>query len=516
MSALGMRRWWALAALALSLLAVGLDATVINIALPTLATALHASTSQLQWFADAYNLALAAVLLPAGLLGDRFGRKKLLLIALVLFGAASAGCAYAPTASALIVARAVLGLGAACLLPMTLSVLPVLFSEQERPKAVAVWVTMNAISFPIGPIVGGWLLNNFWWGAVFLLNVPVTILGLIAVAALVPESRNPRRARLDVVGALASSAGLVGLTYGFIDAGAKGWGDTGTLAALSAGVLLLAAFVVWQHRVSRGTSGEPLVDLALFRSASFTWGTILATIVSFALFGVLFAVPQYFEAVRGADALGTGLRLLPIIAGLLVGAKAAAPLAARAGAKFTVALGFALLAGGLAAGATTDLHGGDAFALAWIAVIGLGMGFAMPTTMDAALSALSPERSGVGSALIQAMRSVGGAIGVAILGTVLNTGYHDGLNTAGLPGAVAHAVRQSVSAGVAVARHLGSSALLTEVRGAFVHGMDAMLWVCAAILALGIVLALAFLPRRAVAVGAKDAEPVELEHEGVA
>src|SRR5262245_37351793 len=321
MTVLGSRRWWALGALALALLVVGLDATVLSIALPTLSTELHASTGQLQWFVDAYLLVLAAALLPAGLLGDRFGRKKLLLAALAVFGVASLACAYASSAGALTGARVVLGLSAAFLMPLSLDVLPVLFSPGERPRALGLRVPASAASFPIGPIVGGWLLDNFWWGSVFLINVPVVILGLIAVAMLVPESRNPHAARLDVGGALTSSLGLAGLTYGFIEAGEKGWGSAASLGAMAAGVVMLWAFVAWQRRITRRPGGQPLVDLGLFRSGSFTWGTILATLMNFALFGLLFAMPQYFQAVKGTDALGVGLRLLPLIGGLVVGAR---------------------------------------------------------------------------------------------------------------------------------------------------------------------------------------------------
>ncbi len=353
MNVLGSRRWWALGALALALLVVGLDGTVLSIALPTLSTRLHASTGQLQWFVDAYLLVLAAVLLPAGLLGDRFGRKKLLLGALVVFGLASLACAYASTAGMLIAARSVLGLSAAFLMPLSMAVLPVLFTPEERPRALGIWVTASAASFPIGPIVGGWLLDNFWWGSVFLINVPVIALGLIAVSLLVPESRDPHPARLDIVGALTSSLGLAGITYGFIEAGEKGWGSSTSLGAIAAGVVALGAFVLWQRWITRRPAGQPLVDLGLFRSASFTWGTILATVMNFALFGLLFAIPQYFQAVKGADALGTGLRLLPLIGGLVVGARVGGRLVPRAGAKVVVALGFALLVFGLLSGATT-------------------------------------------------------------------------------------------------------------------------------------------------------------------
>jgi MFS transporter, DHA2 family, multidrug resistance protein len=339
MTTLGARRWWALGALALTLLVVGLDLTVLNVALPTLAVDLHATTGQLQWFANAYNLVLAAALLPAGLLGDRFGRKRLLLVALGLFAVASAACAYAGSAGALIGARAVLGLGASFLLPLSVAVLPVLFSAEERPRAIAVWASANAIGIPLGPVLGGWMLDNYWWGSVFLINLPVIVLAMAAVAVLLPESRSSDRPRLDLVGVLTSSLGLVGLTYGVIEAGERGWSDPVALVSMVGGILVLAGFVAWQRRQSRRPGGQPLVDLSLFRSASFTWGAILATLVSFALFGVLFVMPQYFQAVGGADAFGTGLRLLPVIGGLLVGAQVAGRVASRAGAKVTVAIG---------------------------------------------------------------------------------------------------------------------------------------------------------------------------------
>jgi EmrB/QacA subfamily drug resistance transporter len=504
--ATGSRRWWALGALALSALVVGLDLTVLNLALPTLATALHASTSDLQWIVDAYSLVLAAMMLPAGMLGDRFGRKKLLLGALMLFAAASLACAYAPSAGALIAARAVLGLGAAFVLPLTLSVLPVLFAEEERQRAITISIGATLVAFPVGPLLGGWLLTHYWWGSVFLINGPVIALALLAVAVLLPESRSARSARFDVPGMVVSSAGLVGLTYGAIEAGQEGWGDARALTAMAAGALVLAGFVAWERRVSRRPGGQPLVDLPLFRSAGFTWGTILATTVSFAMFGLLFTVPQYFQAVVGTDALGAGLRLLPMIGGLILGAAVADRLGKLAGAKVTVALGFALMAAALGTGATTAVGSGDRFALAWVGLLGVGLGFAMPGAMDAALGALSAERSGVGSALVTALRQVGAAIGVAVLGTVLNSGYHSRLDVAGLPAPAADAVRDSVSAGVAVARQLGSPELLLSVRAAFVHGMDLLLLVCAGIAVAGVVLTLAFLPRRGTQVDAARPE----------
>ena len=230
------------------MLVIGLDLTVLNLALPTLARDLHASTDDLQWFASAYSLVVSAALLPAGLLGDRFGRKRVLLIALAVFGASSAACAYAGSSGALIAARAFLGLGAAAILPLSLSVLPVFFTDDERPRAIAVIMGATFLGYPVGPLLGGWLLDSFWWGSVFLINVPVVVLALIAVAALLPESRAATRPGLDIPGVILSSAGLAGLTYGFIKAGQDGWGAAIALAAMGGGAVVLAGFVAWEWR----------------------------------------------------------------------------------------------------------------------------------------------------------------------------------------------------------------------------------------------------------------------------
>ena len=503
----GTRRWWALIAIAVSALAVGLDMTVLNLALPTLSRDLHASTGDLQWFGSAYTLVVAAVLLPVGLTGDSFGRKKILLIALTVFGAGSAACAYAGSSGQLIAARAFLGLGAAAILPLSLSVLPVFFTEKERPKAIAIVMGAVFLGYPVGPLLGGFLLDRFWWGSVFLINVPVVVIALAVVAALLPESRSDQRPRLDLAGVLISSAGLTALTYGFIKEGQNGWGDTAAVATIGAGAVILAAFAGWERYAARRGTGQPLVELGLFRSAGFTWGTLLTTLVSFALFGILWGMPQYFQDVRGTDALGSGLRLLPMIGGLVAGMLAGTRLqspprrrrataraaggagtadgrggartaggrggagsadgraaagsadgrapAAPVSAKALVTAGFAVMAAGLAAGAFTRAGSGAGFTAAWFAAAGTGLGLAMPSAMNAALAALSAGRSGAGSALITA---------------------------------------SGVGAGIEAAGKLGSPQLLDAVRTAYVHGLDLMLWVCAGIAAACALLALAFLP----------------------
>src|SRR5215472_3217351 len=491
------RKWWALGALTLSVLAVGLDGTILSVALPTLANALHATESDLQWFSSGYLLVLAAAMLPAGLLGDRYGRKGVMLIALALFGAGSVACAYAPSSAWFIAARVALGIAGAGVIVMALSALTVLFTEEERPRAVGVWAAANFLALPVGPILGGWLLTHYWWGWVFLINLPVALLGLIAGVLLVPESRASRPPALDGLGVVASTAGLLGLTYGLIEAGQNGWGGAGALGPMLAGLAALVGFFLWERRLAGRPGGQPLVDPALFRSGSFTWGVILTTTAALAMIGVLFTMPQYFQAVLGTDAMGSGLRLLPLIAGMVAGAVPADRIASLVGAKIAAAAGFAVLAGGAAVGATTGADSGDGFIALWTAVFGAGMGIVFATTASAALSEISAERSGVGAAVMQALQKVGGPLGAAVLGSVLSSAYQARLDLTGLPPAAAGPVRESVFGGLAVAHRLGSPGLLQSVRAAFVHGTDAALLASAGIAAAGILLTVAFLPGRA-------------------
>ncbi len=490
---LGTRRWWALGAVSLSVLAVGLDGTVLSVALPTLAVRLRASESDLQWFSSAYLLVLAAAMLPAGLLGDRYGRKKVMLISLAGFGLGSAACAASTSSAGFIAARVLLGCAGAGVIVMALSALTVLFSEQERPKAIGVWSAANFVAFPIGPILGGWLLSHVWWGWVFLMNIPVVVIGLIATAVLVPESRASHRPALDLAGIVSSVAGLVGVTYGLIEAGHHGWGDPVALGSILAGAALLIGFAVWERRLS-ARGGEPLVDPSLFHSRAYTWGVILIAVAVLAMMGVLFTMPQFFQGVLGTDAMGSGLRLLALVGGLVAGALPADQVAGRLGAKLTVAAGFLLLGGGLVLGSTTRVDSSTAFVAIWMALVGAGMGLTLATASSAALSELSEEHSGIGSAVLQAVNKTGGPLGTAVLGSILTSGYLSGLSLAGVPGAAAVVARESIFGAVAVAGRLHSPALLESVRTAFVHGMDRSLLVCAGIAVAGMVLALLFLP----------------------
>ena len=489
--AAGTRRWWALGAVSLSVLAVTVDGTVLSVALPTLARALRATEPDLEWFQSGYLMLLAAAVLPAGLIGDRFGRKKLLVGSLAVFGAGSALCAVATGPGVFLIARLLMGLAGSGVTVMAMSALTVLFTDAERPRAVGIYEAANFLGLPAGPVLGGWMLSRLWWGWVFLLNVPVAAVGVIVAVALIPESRAAKRPGLDPVGTVVSVAGLVVLTYGLIRAGQDGWGDPAALTLMAAGAAALAGFAAWERRV-----GEPLVDPGLFRSASFTWGAVLGGIAGLAMIGVLFVMPQYSQAVQGTGALGAGFRLLPLIGGLIAGALPASALARAAGARLTVTLGFLLLAVGALAGATTGTAASIVFVATWMAVLGAGTGLTLTAATAAALSRLPAERSGTGSAVVQAFQHTAGPFGTAILGSILAARYQARLDVGRTSPAVAAAARRSVYDGLAAASRLGSAALARSVRSAFAAGLDVSLLASASIAIAGALLTLAFLPRR--------------------
>jgi EmrB/QacA subfamily drug resistance transporter len=477
------RRWWALGALVLSLLTIGFDATILNVALPNLATALDAGTDELQWIIDAYILVFAGLLLPAGALGDRYGRKLFLLIGLALFGGASVVASYAGEAGTVIAARALMGIGAAILTPITAAIIPTLFPPAERAKAIAFMAIGLGAGVPLGPIVGGYLLQHFWWGSVFLVNVPVVVLAMIAVAVLIPESRDPTPRRVDVVGGLLSTAGLVAFVYAVIAAPTEGWTSARVLIGGIGGLALLGAFVVWERHVA-----DPMIDLSLFGRPQFLWGSVAGTVASFGMFGLLFVLPLYLQAVQGNDALGTGVRLLPMMGGLIVGARASEKVAERFGSRPPIVAGLLLITAGLGTGAFTTADSGYGFVATWLTVIGLGIGLALAPAMAAVLAELPPERAGSGSAVTMALRQVGGALGVALLGSLSSAVYTAHLDLdAGLPPEAAEAARDSVAGAVAVAGKLGDAALAMDARTAFGTAMSAVLVACAAVTAAGAV-----------------------------
>ncbi|MBO0685929.1 MAG: MFS transporter, partial [Candidatus Dormibacteraeota bacterium] len=416
------RRWWALAAIVMSALVIGLDTTILVTALPTLSAKLGATTSQLQWLSDAYTLALAGLLLPAGVLGDRLGRRRLLLAGLAIFGAASILASRMTAAEGLIAMRAVMGVGAAIILPLTISILPTMFSEQERPRAIAVAAVGTMLGLPLGPLVAGWLLNSFEWGTIFLINGPVVFLALLGIGFLVPESRDPHAPRLDWLGGLLAVAGVSALVYGIIDEPQNGWGDPQVLAGLLGGAALLVAFVAREVRTH-----APLVDLRLFLNRRFTWATVAFVILGFGLTGMLFVLAPYLQIVQGNDAQGTGIRLLPMIAAVIAGAVGGDRLAGRLGGRVVIGGGLLVAAGGLVLLSRVGAASGYELVAAALAAMGLGIGFAMPTAQETILGALPLSQTGSGTGLSRSLQQVGASFGVAVLGSVLNSGYRAAL-----------------------------------------------------------------------------------------
>lgn len=485
------RRWLSLGVLSLAMLVVGLDTTVLNVALPTLASELGASTSELQWFANAYLLAMATLLLPGGLLGDRVGRKPTTVAALVVFAAGSLWCALAGSPGELIAARAVMGVGGALLAPLAFSWVIALFAAADRARAMGVLGAASFLGLPLGPIVAGWLLDRYSWGSVFLVNMPLIGLALVLGLVLLPGGDRGAARRADAVGIALSLVGLAGLTYGLIQAPVDGWADPTVLVTGLGGLAVLAAFVAWEVRRT-----DPLLDTRLWHVPAFGWGAGAVTAATLLGMVALFSAPLYLQGVLGVDALGSGLRLLPLLGGLVVGIGLGVGAAGASGARTAFAAGFALLAAGAVLAAQTRVASPYGWAAGWLAVVGTGFGCALISGQNLALESLTPERSGVGGALIQVMRYTGGIVGVAALVSVLNAAYRSHVDVAGLPGPAADAVRDSVQAGLAVADRLGDPGLAASVREAFVAGLRAQMWVAAAVAALALLVVLVAMPRR--------------------
>ncbi|EST32061.1 MFS transporter [Streptomyces roseochromogenus] len=499
------RRWWALGALVASMLVLAFDSTILNVALPTMAGQLDATTGQQQWMADAYIVVFASLMLPAGLLGDRFGRRRMLICGLAVFLGGSVLGSLAGDVNAVIAARAVMGVGAALIMPLSLSVLPALFGPDERGKAIGMISAASALGMPLGPLVGGFLLNHFWWGSVFLINIPMAALGIAACVFLLPETRDPASPKVGLVSTALTTTGLGALIYAIIQAPDRGWGDDLELAMFGAAAVLLASLVLRERRMP-----SPMLDMSLLAQRGFLLNTVAATLVMFVLSGLMFAVPTYLQAVLGHDSFGTGLRLLPMMAGLMVAAKGAQPVLARFGARAVVSAGLVVLAFAALLGSRTTTDSGYGFTALWLSLTGLGFGFSIVPAMDGALGALPADRAGSGSGLLSTFRQVGGAIGVALLGSLLAGAFRDRLDVAGLPGPMAHAAKESVVAAHAVAAHTGSARLAASANLSYVHGMTVVLIVCGIASLVAALLAALFLPNTPVVqhTGRKEAPAV--------
>ncbi|MFE1292096.1 DHA2 family efflux MFS transporter permease subunit [Streptomyces sp. NPDC058751] len=483
------RRWWALGALVASMLVLGFDMTILNVALPTMARDLGATTGEQQWMADAYVVVFAALMLPAGLLGDRFGRRRMLIAGLGVFFAGSLAGSLTDDVTWVIAARALMGVGGALVTPLALSVLPSLFAPDERTKAVGIVSAGSTLGLPLGPIVGGWLLDHFWWGSVFLINLPMAALGILACVLLLPETRDPASPRVDALSTALTASGLGLLIYAIIEAPTRGWGDPLVLATAAASVVLIAGLVLRERRMTR-----PMLDMGLLAHRGFLFNTLAATLVMFVLSGLMFVLPPYLQAVLGNDALGTGVRLLPLMGGLMVAARAAQPVVDRFGARAVVSTGLVVLAFAAFLGSRTTADSGYGFTALWLSVAGAGFGLAVVPAMSGALATLPSDRAGSGSGLLMTLRQVGGAIGIALLGSLLAGAFRDRLDVTGLPAAAADTAGDSVVAAHLIAEQAGSAHLAASANGAYVHGMTLALLVCGIAALVSALLAAVLLP----------------------
>ena len=504
------RRWWTLGVLCLSLIVISLDNTILNVALPTLERDLGASPSQLQWIVDSYMLVFAGLLLTAGALGDRFGRRRALTLGLFVFGAGSALSAIATTPGMLIGARALMGVGGAFIMPSTLSIITNVFPAGERAKAIGIWAAFAGLGIAIGPVAGGWLVEHADWSWIFLVNLPFVVAALPLVRALVPESSDPASPPLDLPGFALSTAGLVALVWAIIEAPSRGWTDPGTLAGFGIALVTLAAFARWQLR-----SPHPMLDVRLFRNPRFSASSLAISLAFFALFGMMFFITQYLQLVLGFSAFEAGLRTLPVAGGLVAAGPASAKLAERLGAKLVVAAGLFIVGTGISLLAFADAGTGYGLVAASLAVLGIGMGMAMAPATDAIMGSLPLEKASVGSAVNDATRITGGALGVAILGSVLSSGYRGGMEdaAAGLPDPASGAAQESLAGGLTVAARIGGEQghqLLVASQDAFLSGMHAAAVVAGVIAIAGAVVALRWLPAREAAADVKVAPEREL------
>ncbi len=515
-------RWWVLGVLCLSLLVIIVDNSILNVALPHLQTDLHASFSQLQWMVDSYTLVFACLLLTAGSLGDRFGRKGALQFGMVVFGLGSLLSAFANSPSQLIATRAVMGIGGAFIMPSTLSLITNVFPPEERGRAISYWAAIAGIGVALGPISGGLLLEHFYWGSIFLVNLPIVAVALGGGAYLLPKSRDPAHPRLDLVGAGLSIVGLMSLVYGIIEGPTEGWGATKILGAFGLAAVVLIAFGLWEVR-----STHPMLNLQVFENARFSAASLGIMLIFFAMFGSTFLLTQYLQSIMGFSALRAGAALLPWAAIMLVVAPTSARLTERFGTKRVVGAGLSFATVSLLLISTlpstnisyvTDV-------LPRLVLMAIGMGLVMAPATESIMGSLPRAKAGVGSAMNDTTRQVGGALGVAVVGSVMLSVYSGraaaAIKNAHLPisADLAAQARQNLSVAIGIAKdpHIPaavSSRLITQINEAFVSGMHRGVLFAATATLVGAIVVFRYLPARGVEVD-NTPEPQTVEPQTV-
>jgi EmrB/QacA subfamily drug resistance transporter len=500
------RRWLTLLVLCLSLMVIGIDNTILNVAIPTLAKptsagGLGASASELQWIVDAYTIVFAGLLLTSGSLGDRFGRYRFLTLGLIVFGLGSVLSAFAPSATVLIGTRALMGIGASAIMPATLSVLTNVFHDpRERAKAIGVWAGVSAIGIAVGPIAGGVLLQHFWWGSVFLVNVPVVTIALVAGYLLVPDSKDPDAGRLDPLGSLLSIVGLAVLLWAIIEGPSKGWGSTSVLAGFAIGGAVLVGFFLWELH-----SSNPMLDVRFFENPRFSAASGAITLAFLALFGTIFLLTQYTQQVLGYSTVEAGAVFLPQSIVLMIFAPLSTRWVHKFGNKAVVATGLFILSVSLVLMATFHTDTAGWWVIAVTALSALGMAHVVAPATESIMGSLPRAKAGVGSAMNDTTRQVGGAVGVALLGSILASAFRprvQDLLHGKVPGSLLTRVKDSLGSALGVARDNAAAKpfagrIVDAARHSFVTGMHAAVLVAAAIAVIGAIGVLIWLPARA-------------------
>ena len=493
------RRWMILGVLCMSLLIIVMDNTILNVAIPSLITELGATNSQVQWIIDSYVLVFAGLLLTTGSLSDRFGRKGALQLGIVLFGIGSAAAAMSSSANGLIFTRAFMGIGGALIMPATLSILINVFRDPvERGRAIAVWAGFSGLGVAIGPISGGFLLEHFSWSSVFWVNLPIGATALVLGAFLVPTSRDPNQGKIDPLGAVLSFVGLASLLFAIIEGPSKGWTSPLVLGGFALAVATIASFLIWERRTS-----HPMLDLSVFENPRFSAGSGTITIVFFAMFGSMLLMTQYWQLVHGYSPLQAGIRLLPYAATMMIVAPLSARFVERLGTKQVVMTGLGLVVAGMLALSTIAADSPYPIVIAYFMMMAAGMGMTMAPATEAVMGSLPRAKAGVGSAINDTTRQVGGALGVAVIGTVVSSVYSARIVDLGgvfelAPDQLARA-ESSLGAAQGLALSLGdqAGAFAAAAGDGFVDAMSIGLRLAALAVAGAFVVAWKFLPSHA-------------------
>lgn len=515
-------RWWILAVLCLSLLVIVVDNSILNVALKILQKDLDASFSQLQWMVDSYTLVFACLLLTAGSLGDRFGRKGALQLGMLVFGLGSVLSAFATSPSQLIFTRAVMGIGGAFIMPSTLSLITNVFPPEERGRAISYWAAIAGVGVALGPISGGLLLEHFYWGSIFLVNLPIVAIALGGGAYLLPKSRDPAHPRLDLVGASLSIVGLLSLVYGIIEGPTKGWTSSTITGAFGLAAVVLATFAWWELK-----SSHPMLNLQVFENARFSAASLGIMLIFFAMFGSTFLLTQYLQGIMGLSPLRAGAALLPWAGIMLVVAPLSARLTERIGTKLVVGIGLSFATISLVLISTLPANNISYLrdVLPRLSLMAVGMGLVMAPATESIMGSLPRAKAGVGSAMNDTTRQVGGALGVAVVGSVMLSVYGgragDAITRAHVPvnADLLAQARQNLSTalGIATDKHVPagvSTRLVTEINQAFVSGMHRGVLFAAAATLIGAIAVFRYLPARgrdpeAVAASAPGPDPTE-------